>query len=222
MDHRGRRIQEDRIFRRYRQYEPAADQGSRVSVRSGLCGDGVHLRRQNHGERPDYVTELANIIQETFDRGGNVVIPAFAVGRTQEMLYFIREIKEKGLVTGHAASRYSWTVRWPSRPPTCSTRHSGISFDEDAMEAHPTRASTPSSLTALNLAVSPMNPVPSTLTWSQGYHFRLRHVTPGRIKHHLKHNLWRERVYCALRRLPGRRYPGPCADRGCQLCEALR
>ena len=49
---------------------------------------------RNHGERPDYVKSLAEIIQRTFDRGGNVVIPSFAVGRTQEMLYFIRQIKE--------------------------------------------------------------------------------------------------------------------------------
>ena len=39
---------------------------------------------------------LAEIIQKTFDRGGNLVIPSFAVGRTQEMLYFIRQIKETG------------------------------------------------------------------------------------------------------------------------------
>ena len=54
-----------------------------------------------HGPRPDYVNELAKILQRTFDRGGNVVVPSFAVGRTQEMLYFLREIKEKGLVKGH-------------------------------------------------------------------------------------------------------------------------
>ena len=42
---------------------------------------------RSHGERPDYVRLLADVIQETFDRGGNVVIPSFAVGRTQEMLY---------------------------------------------------------------------------------------------------------------------------------------
>lgn len=54
-----------------------------------------------HGPRPDYIGELARILQRTFDRGGNVVIPSFAVGRTQELLYFIREIKEKGLVKGH-------------------------------------------------------------------------------------------------------------------------
>ena len=38
---------------------------------------------RSHGERPDYVRLLADVIQETFDRGGNVVIPSFAVGRTQ-------------------------------------------------------------------------------------------------------------------------------------------
>ena len=54
-----------------------------------------------HTVPPDYVAELAGQIQQTFDRGGNLVIPSFAVGRTQEMLYFIREIKERRLVHGH-------------------------------------------------------------------------------------------------------------------------
>ena len=56
---------------------------------------------RSHGERPDYISALTKILQETFDRGGNVVIPSFAVGRTQEMLYFLREIKSRGLVSGH-------------------------------------------------------------------------------------------------------------------------
>ena len=56
---------------------------------------------RSHGERPDYVEALTGILQDTFDRGGNVVIPSFAVGRTQEMLYFLREIKERRLVRGH-------------------------------------------------------------------------------------------------------------------------
>ncbi len=56
---------------------------------------------RSHGPRPDYIAELSSIIQQTFDRGGNVVIPSFAVGRTQEMLYFLRQIKEEGRVKGH-------------------------------------------------------------------------------------------------------------------------
>ena len=38
------------------------------------------------------------MIRDTFTRGGNLVIPAFSVGRTQEMLYFIRRIKMENLL----------------------------------------------------------------------------------------------------------------------------
>ena len=54
-----------------------------------------------HGKRADYVSQLTRMIQETLDRGGNLVIPAFAVGRTQEMLYLIRHIKDNQLVKNH-------------------------------------------------------------------------------------------------------------------------
>ena len=54
---------------------------------------------RTHGDEvPDYIGEFTKILKETFDKGGNVVIPSFAVGRTQELLYFIREIKEKRLL----------------------------------------------------------------------------------------------------------------------------
>ena len=54
---------------------------------------------RNHTEVWSYTDQLAQIIDETLAKGGNVVIPAFAVGRTQELLYFIREIKDRGLVS---------------------------------------------------------------------------------------------------------------------------
>ena len=53
---------------------------------------------REHNEVPSYTEGLAAVIDETLGKGGNVVIPSFAVGRTQELLYFIREIKEKGMV----------------------------------------------------------------------------------------------------------------------------
>ena len=53
---------------------------------------------RNHKEIWSYTDELAQIIDQTIARGGNVIIPAFAVGRTQELLYFMREIKDAGLV----------------------------------------------------------------------------------------------------------------------------
>ena len=54
-----------------------------------------------HEKHPNYVDELAEVIQRTFDRKGNVVIPSFAVGRTQELLYYIRQIKSEELVKNH-------------------------------------------------------------------------------------------------------------------------
>ena len=56
---------------------------------------------RSHGPRPDYVNDLAKVLQDTFDRGGNVVVPCFAVGRTQEMLYFLRQVKQNRLIKGH-------------------------------------------------------------------------------------------------------------------------
>ncbi|MEG1609229.1 MAG: MBL fold metallo-hydrolase, partial [Clostridia bacterium] len=54
---------------------------------------------RNGDEYVNYVGELAEIIQSTFAKGGNVVIPSFAVGRMQELLYFLRKIKEQHLVS---------------------------------------------------------------------------------------------------------------------------
>ena len=54
-----------------------------------------------HGERKDYVSQLTEVIESTLCKGGNVVIPSFAIGRTQELLYLIHEIKERDLVKNH-------------------------------------------------------------------------------------------------------------------------
>lgn len=63
-------------------------------VTESTYGNRLHDMSQD----PDYTGDLAAIIDETLGKGGNVIIPSFAVGRTQELLYFIREIKEQGLV----------------------------------------------------------------------------------------------------------------------------
>lgn len=50
--------------------------------------------------------ELAQYLQRAFDRGGSVIIPSFAVGRTQELLYALREIKQKIWFTTTMASPF--------------------------------------------------------------------------------------------------------------------
>ena len=54
-----------------------------------------------HDKTINHIEDLRRIIQETLDRRGNIVFPAFAVGRTQELLYLIRELKDNNLIKGH-------------------------------------------------------------------------------------------------------------------------
>lgn len=145
-----------------------------------------------HGDRPDYVTQLAKIIKETLDRGGNVVIPSFAVGRTQELLYLLRIIKEKGLVEGHenfpvyvdsplaveATEIYSGSLREYYDDETVALIDSGIN---------------PIKFPGLKLSVTSDDSVrinidktPKIILSASGM------CEAGRIRHHLKHNLWRK------------------------------
>ncbi len=90
---------------------------------------------RNHSEeKVDFVGELTKILQRTFDRGGNVVIPSFAVGRTQELLYFLRQIKEEKLVRGH--ENFPVYVDSPLAVEATGIfqRNSVECFDEEAME----------------------------------------------------------------------------------------
>lgn len=147
---------------------------------------------RSHGEAPDYVEELASIIQKTFDRGGNVVIPSFAVGRTQELLYFIRRIKEEKRIQGHG----NFEVYVDSPLAIEATRifmeHMYEDFDEEAMELVQ-KGINPIGFAGLKTAVTSdesrqinLDEKPKVIISASGM------CEAGRIRHHLKHNLWRE------------------------------
>lgn len=144
-----------------------------------------------HGPKPDYVGELARILQETFDRGGNVVIPSFAVGRTQEILYFLREIKERGLVKGHA----DFPV-YVDSPLAIETTHifteNMYQCFDDAALALVRQGVNPIAVPGLRLTVTSdesrlinADRTPKVILSASGM------CEAGRIRHHLKHNLWR-------------------------------
>ena len=145
-----------------------------------------------HTVPPDYVQALAEEIQETLDAGGNLVIPSFAVGRTQEMLYFIREIKERNLVTGHD----NFPVYIDSPLAIEATRvfmeNRLDCFDTAAMELVK-KGINPLQFPGLNLAITPedstainFDRTPKVIISASGM------CEAGRIRHHLKHNLWRK------------------------------
>lgn len=146
---------------------------------------------RNHGERIDFVTELAKIIQRTFDRGGNVVVPSFAVGRTQEMLYFLRQIKAEHMIQGHEG--FSVYVDSPLAVEATGifNEHTNDCFDEEAMELV-NQGINPIAFPGLKLSITSdesklinFNEQPKVILSASGM------CEAGRIKHHLKHNLWR-------------------------------
>ncbi|MGD0693691.1 MAG: MBL fold metallo-hydrolase [Terriglobia bacterium] len=71
--------------------EPAAALGADTLLCESTYGDRLH-------PTDDFRARLGKIVQTTVERGGTVVIPAFAIGRTQELLYVFRELIEQGLM----------------------------------------------------------------------------------------------------------------------------
>ncbi len=146
---------------------------------------------RTHGARPDYTEQLTEILQETFDRGGNVVIPSFAIGRTQEMLYLIRNIKEQGLIKNHA--NFSVYVDSPLAVEATNIYSSGLTdyYDTETLDLLE-QGIDPIRFNGLKLSVTSddskminFDESPKVILSASGM------CEAGRIRHHLKHNLWR-------------------------------
>lgn len=145
-----------------------------------------------HGDRIDYVAELSDILNDTFSRGGNVVIPSFAVGRTQEILYFMRKIKEDRLVYGYDDFEVFVDSPLAIEATNIFNENYADCFDEEAMEL--IRAGiNPISFEGLKTSVTSTDSIainfdkkPKVIISASGM------CEAGRIRHHLKHNLWRK------------------------------
>lgn len=147
-----------------------------------------------HEEAPDddvRLRKMADVIQETFDHGGNVVIPSFAVGRTQEILYFIRRIKEDEMVKGY--KNFPVYVDSPLAVEATEIfhRNEAACFDDKAMELV-RKGINPITFPGLKLSITSdesklinMDAEPKVIISASGM------CEAGRIRHHLKHNLWR-------------------------------
>ncbi len=146
---------------------------------------------RSHGETPDYTKELADILQETFDRGGNVVIPAFAVGRTQEFLYVLREIIEQKRVKGY--DNFQVYVDSPlASEATLIFKENVHDYCDEETKAMLKRGVNPLDFPQLRRSVSVeesrainFDKNPKVIISASGM------CEAGRIRHHLKHNLWR-------------------------------
>ena len=145
---------------------------------------------RTHEKAADPVIQLAEIMNRTFARGGNVIIPAFAVGRTQEILYYIREMLERNMISSTDFDVFVDSPLAIEATQIFEENTFGY-YDDDAMKIIKEKGN-PLVFPNLKMVIEVeqsrlLNTVdtPSVIISAAGM------CTSGRIKHHLKHNLWR-------------------------------
>ena len=157
-----------------------------IVIIESTYGDRLHEKTQT-----DHAAEFAAVIQKTFDRGGNLIIPSFAVGRTQELLYLISQIKDRKLVRGHDG--FPVWVDSPLAVEATGIYAGGMDdyYDGDTL-ALIKQGKNPLRFDGLKVSVTSEDSIrlnrdktPKIIISASGM------CEAGRIRHHLKHNIWR-------------------------------
>ena len=146
---------------------------------------------RSHEPPESYTEALAALIDDVFSQGGNIIIPSFAVGRTQELLYFLREIKNEGMV--RTAPDFKVCVDSPLAAEATRIYAGDLRgyLDEEAIAVLQggenfftfpglTLTQSTEESKALNA-----DKTPKVIISASGM------CDAGRIRHHLKYNLWR-------------------------------
>ncbi len=146
---------------------------------------------RSHPEKKDPIPKLLSVMKKTFDAGGNVVIPSFAVGRTQELLYFFRQIKADDMLPEYRDFRVYVDSPLAVSATSVFEKNKYDCYDGAAM-ALLNEGINPLEFPGLILSITTedsasinFDPRPKVILSASGM------CEAGRIKHHLKHNLWR-------------------------------
>jgi len=140
---------------------------------------------RNHRGMDESIEELVNVIKATFRTGGNVIIPSFALGRTQDLLFILNKLVKQGrlfrinvYIDSPLGERI--TKVYAAHPEYFDEEAKDLFTIEsrDALRLHFTKKQEDS--IALN-KIKKEAIIISSSGMCEG----------GRIKHHLKHNLWR-------------------------------
>ncbi|MBQ2763457.1 MAG: MBL fold metallo-hydrolase, partial [Firmicutes bacterium] len=171
--------------------QPIVRDPSFVEEADYIVMESTYGSRYHAVRKFDYAVELAQVIERTFDRGGNVVIPSFAIGRTQEMLYFLREVKEQDLVPKYRDFQVYVDSPMAIEATEVFKENTMECYDDETMEIV-RRGVNPISFDGLKVSLTSeeskqinMDDRSKVIIASSGM------CEGGRIRHHLKHNLWR-------------------------------
>lgn len=141
-----------------------------------------------HKNIDEQLEQLVFIIKDTFKRGGNVVIPSFAVGRTQELLFALKKHldseKLKDLLV---------YVDSPLAMESTKIFHKYSKYYDGEAKKYIDSGSDPLEFEGLQFTQSPEESASINKIQSGAIIISASGMCDaGRIKHHLKHNLWRK------------------------------
>lgn len=166
--------------------DPVLLEKADVVLMEGTYGD------RNHRSKDETLIELRAILEETRARGGNIMIPAFAVGRTQEIIFYLGQLHREGALNNWQVildspmaiavtkvyDRWLHTLECPGIKQLCIG-------DQSLLEDF---------IPKLHLAISPeesiaINRIQQGAIIIAGSGM----CTGGRIRHHFKHRIWNNR-----------------------------
>ena len=159
-------------------------------VMESTYGSRLHIRNDQKAEL------FLKIVSETIDNGGTVVIPSFAVGRTQEILYEINKIKENRhdeefLREYRTLMKVPVYVDSPLAISATQVFKENMDLFEDEVKEEMERGNNPLEFPGLKFTQTAdeskalnESDEPSIIISASGM------CDVGRIKHHLKHNIW--------------------------------
>ena len=170
--------------------EPTMIDNCDYLVMESTYGSRLHNRNDQKAEM------FLNIVSETINNGGTVVIPSFAVGRTQEILYEINKIKENRhdeefLREYRTLMKVPVYVDSPLAISATQVFKENMDLFEDEVKEEMQRGNNPLEFPGLKFtqtadeskALNESNEA-SIIISASGM------CDVGRIKHHLKHNIW--------------------------------
>lgn len=147
-----------------------------------------------HEEDSTNLKRLMDIITETTQRGGNVVIPSFAVGRTQELIYELNRIYgSSSTYTGELSDIQIYIDSPMAAAATEVFRKNAQEYDKETRDFilkgdHPLDfENLHFTLTSDESRLLNIDQKPKVIISASGM------CDAGRIRHHLKHNLWNEK-----------------------------
>ena len=170
--------------------EPTMIDNCDYLVMESTYGSRLHVRNDQKAEL------FLKIVSETIDNGGTVVIPSFAVGRTQEILYEINKIKENRhdeefLREYRTLMKVPVYVDSPLAISATQVFKENMDLFEDEVKEEMERGNNPLEFPGLKFTQTAdeskalnESDEPSIIISASGM------CDVGRIKHHLKHNIW--------------------------------